>query len=45
MKLILPILFFALFIGLFVRRMTPLVWGGVALWVLLFITRAYFRPI
>ena len=35
MSIVLPILFFAVGLGLFVRRMTPVVWGALAFWIML----------
>lgn len=43
MNLILPILFAAVGVGLFARRVTPLHWAGLTLWIALVIAYQFFK--
>jgi general stress protein CsbA len=43
MNIVLPIVFFAVVMGLFVRRMTAGHWVGMAIWIMLVIGRAYLK--
>ena len=43
MNIVLPIVFFAVVLGLFVKRMTPGVWALLTLWIVLVIAFNYFR--
>jgi hypothetical protein len=45
MKLVLPILFFALFMGMAARRTTRLFWFVVGTFVALMIAYAYVKPL
>ena len=43
MNIVLPILFFVVGVGLFVRRMTPAVWCVIGSWIALVIAYNYFK--
>lgn len=43
MSLIIPILLAALYMGLFVRRMTPSLWGGLIGWISLVVLVHLFK--
>ena len=43
MTLILPILIFALVVGLIVEKMTPRVWCVLVLWISLVLVYSYFK--
>ncbi len=43
MSIVLPIVFFAVGLGLFVRRMTPGLWGLMTLWIVLVIAFNYVK--
>ena len=43
MNLVIPLFFAAVLVGLFVKKMTPLVWGGLALWVFLNIAYRFLK--
>ncbi len=43
MTIVLPILFMAVAVGLFVPRVTPRVWFGLVLWICLVIAVNYFK--
>jgi len=43
MKIVLPILFAALAVGLFTRRITTVHWLGLSLWVVFIVVYSYFR--
>ena len=43
MNIILPILFFAVVMGLFVRQMTAKHWVGLAAWIMLVVAHAYLK--
>jgi hypothetical protein len=44
MSIVIPILFFAVFLGLFVPRMTFRWWLLLAGWILLILAYNYFKP-
>ncbi len=43
MSIVLPIVFFAVGLGLYVRRMTPALWGLMTLWIALVIAFNYVK--
>jgi len=43
MTIILPILLFAVGVGLFVKQMTPRVWFVMIIWIMLVIAWNYFK--
>lgn len=43
MSIVLPIVFFAVVMGLFVPRMTPKHWVGLAVWIMLVVAHAYIK--
>ncbi len=43
MNIVLPIIFVAVGMGLWVRRMTPTHWGALALWIALVIAYTYVK--
>lgn len=43
MSIVLPIIFFAVVLGLFVKRMTPRLWALLTLWIVLVIAYNYFK--
>ncbi len=43
MSIVLPIVFFAVGLGLFVRRMAPFHWGLMTLWIALVIAFNYVK--
>jgi len=45
MSIVIPILFFAVFLGLYVPRMTRGLWLLMAGWILLVLTYNYFKPL
>lgn len=43
MSIVLPIVFFAVGLGLYVKRMTPRLWALMACWIALVIAYNYFK--
>ena len=43
MNIVLPIVFFSVVMGLWVRRMTALHWAGLVLWIMLVIAYSFLR--